>query len=355
MRNNSRAAALLAAAIMAVTAVSCSSKSNGTQTAEPADTTAAVAETTAETATEAETEDTTAPEEPEETEETTKKKDRKPVLMGAAVDEEETAAEETTVLTGDEATTNGKIIVTKDFDYIPGVRMGMTADEVTAILGDAELDYDLMGTKMLSYGETVLMFGSLQSFAEGISDAISDESLSEELEDAVESEVKAVEDAEEDAQTETTDSAETDDAASNSPIGLMMLQIEDNTLQGYNGLKIGSTKEEVLDSFCRDTEDNTPDDMKKDDTVLIYGRDAYDRLDQLEKEGEGENLEALSGDYRLAYETKTDGEDVIMYMDCTMSNDLFCIYTLMFSFDEDDTVKSVTIVRFDTDNASEIF
>lgn len=335
MISRNKSAAVVLSALMAFTAVSCGTKNNESTDA-PAATEAAVQETTAaETSTETtetSAETTAAPE--EETEETEKSKVFVP--LGGSKDEEDAETSAASGEMGDAETTNGKYIPDSSFAFVDGLKNGMTVAEAKAVLGEPEAESNEMGITTLMYGENFFIFGD---FTDTLTSLVTIDDEEDEDDD---------EDDEDEAQESENETAE--------PV-LMMMSLSDDSITGYGGLKVGSTKDEVTDAFCRDLEDNTPDELKEDNTTLLYGLDAIKALEELEGDDNVDIDELGSGDvnipegklYRLGMITDDDDDNMVAY--CEFSSDK--IYMLMFELDDEEKVSTIMTMLIDTSSFSE--
>ena len=289
--------------LTAVLAVMCLASCGKAQNSDTPVTTAETTVTTAAETTAAQAEDV------KETSETTSVETTVEVKTEA---ETTSAAEETTEAVTEEAAaeapssekTNGKPVVTKDMSIVEGIDMGMTVDEVKSVLGDPEVDESYDTIHMLTYGEDVFMFEEMNS---------------------------------------TYDDGEK---------RLMFVILSDDEMKIGNGPHIGATKEEVLDSFCRDLEDNTPEGLKEDNGKLIYGRDAFDILDKFEND-EINDRDKAEGEYRLAYEFADEEDKGIAYVDFGVHEKL-SFYMVMYALDENDVVSGITIMYSDSEEFDDL-
>ena len=205
---------------------------------------------------------------------------------------------------GDPSTTNGKYKPDKTFAFVEGIRMDMTADEVISVLGEPDKEESAFGMKYLYYGESTLIFGNYTEFMQAFLNG-------------------------EESQL---------DAAPVEEARLSIVQIGDNALPCYGGIGIGSTKEEVLDTFCHDLEDHTPEEMKEEHTRYIYGSEHVLNDDELDDVLEGD-LHSGSGEpFKLALEATEDGDHILGYYDMDMSGS---IYMLSFELDDDERVSTI--------------
>ena len=213
-----------------------------------------------------------------------------------AAPETEAAVTEAALAAGEK--TNGKAIVTMDTPIIEGVRIGMTPDELKTALGEPEENMEIEDMQYMSYGENVFMFSAEEGQDMGLNIVF---------------------------------------VNSTSPAKLA------------NGIEFGCSKQDVIDAFCCDTEDNTPDEMKDSGERLLYGRDAYDKIDALDKG----NLDDLKGIYDLGIVTTDEEMNGVEYLEF-ISDDKKAFYVVMFQFDDDDKLTEVSMVMTDDEDITDI-
>ncbi len=267
-------------ALAAVMAASCSKKPDVPATAE---TTAAV-QTEAAANIKAESEAESVAEAVEEAAET------------AAEEAAEAVAEAVeNALSGEK--TNGKPVITKDTEIFEGIKIGMKADELKAVLGEPENDIDIEDMYAVTYGENTFMFTGEEGQDKVLTMAYANGSFAGKL---------------------------------------------------TNGIEFSCSKQDVIDAFCCDLEDNTPDEVKEEGERLLYGRDAYEVLDKLDK---GEKLD-VKGEYNLGFES--DDMDGLAYMSMT-ADGKYMVYVVMYQFDSEGKLDSVSMMLTDDEEFTGLF
>ncbi len=213
-----------------------------------------------------------------------------------AAPETEAAVTEAALASGEK--TNGKAIVTMDTTIIEGVKIGMKPDELKDALGEPEEDMAIEDMHYMSYGENVFMFSREEGQDMALNIAVANSSCPAKL---------------------------------------------------ANGIEFGCSKQDVIDAFCCDTEDNTPDEMKDSGERLLYGRDAFDKIDALDKG----NLDDLKGIYDLGIVTTDEEMNGVEYLEF-ISDDKKAFYVVMFQFDDDDKLTEVSMVMTDDEDITDI-
>ena len=213
-----------------------------------------------------------------------------------AAPETEAAVTEAALAAGEK--TNGKAIVTMDTPIIEGIRIGMTPDELKTALGEPEENMEIEDMHYMSYGENVFMFSREDGQDMALNIAVANSSCPAKL---------------------------------------------------ANGIEFGCSKQDVIDAFCCDTEDNTPDEMKDSGEKLLYGRDAFDKIDALDKG----NLDDLKGIYDLGIVTTDNEMNGVEYLEF-ISDDKKAFYVVMFQFDDDDKLTEVSMVMTDDEDITDI-
>ena len=293
-----KTAAIVLSALMALALVSCGAKKETAQTESQPVQTEAPAETSVSTASDTVTET--------EAEETT----TAAVETESPQTQSETGNDAYGSIMGDPEKTNGKLIPDVTFAFIDGLRIGMTAEEAKASVGEPGKEESGNGVTILTYSDkTTLNFGDITGTMV---------SLLTPVEEKSEEPVPA----------------------------LMVVVAGDDTMPGFNGLKEGSTKDEVLDSFCRDFEDNTPDEIKKDGTTILYGVDDYLKMmSGLNETDEGKELDLPDGvSYRLGMVKEGSNPPSITYTEYRTDG----VYWLLFELDKNDKVSGITVMYLNT-------
>ncbi|MBQ5312411.1 MAG: hypothetical protein ILP19_10310 [Oscillospiraceae bacterium] len=221
---------------------------------------------------------------------------------GAAPAQAEQAAE---VQTGEK--TNGKEIITKDTMVVEGVKAGMTVDEVKAVLGDTENDMEIEDMHILTYGSED---GGCSFIFQKFETLYKDEEKR-----------------------------------------LAMISVEDNSVKLVNGITIGTSKDDVINAFCADLEDNTPVDMKQNGEKLIYGKESFDELDKLDRE---HKLNEAKGQYKFGFAMNEQETNGIAYADIDLQSDAQYSYFLMFTFDDENKTDSVMMMMAESNLIDEI-
>lgn len=203
-------------------------------------------------------------------------------------------------------TTNGKDVVTRDTMFVEGVKAGMTVDEVkSAIGGEPGMDMEVEGMHILNYGSDEE--GSSFIF-ESKPELFSDDNMR-----------------------------------------LTMASLQDDSVKWGLGLKKGCSKDDVINAFCCDLEDHTPDEIKADNERILYGIDGFNELDELDKAGK---LSEAKGDYRFGMLVEGDTKGII-YADMSLQ-DKTSTYFVMYMFNEEGNVDNIMMMYSDVNLLDEL-
>lgn len=200
----------------------------------------------------------------------------------------ETTAAETTAAESEVKPTNEKYIPEMDFAFVDGIKLGMSIDEVKAVLGAPDKEEDKGEVKVLTYGKNEFTFSNF---------------------------------------TDKKNKFSGEKAEGNKKNGLVVAQVNDDKLPCYNGMKVGMTRVEIIDGFCHDTYDNTPSEMRENGIKIIYGIKDFNALNEAGDKADDE--------YVFAYDSIGGEEDgcAFVYADYDFKN-TGLIYMLIFSYDE---------------------
>ena len=340
------------AVIAAVLLCSCGAKAPETaapdvQTDAPAAASEEVITTTAEETTAAET--TAAETTTEETtaEETTAAKEEATEAEGSSSDEaEEDNDDENTEKASDKSAYDYKSVIPdknrprpdKDLEVLKGMSFGTTIDEFKAAMGEPDKEEEESGVITLSYGKNQFSFGNLSD-------------MMKEMVSELTSSLNDDDTQEDDKQDDKQDNDAGDE------MRLIGFNIKDDSFNDklYGGVGIGSSRVDVLNTFCYDDDMDISDELKQEldsdgTSQILYGMD--EMMEFLEGQLSGTSEPDGNTLFKMRFGTEAAAYDeslkaTIGYMDCEYGSEAGFMFMLSYSYGEDDIISDITCMMMD--------
>lgn len=228
----------------------------------------------------------------------------------------------------------------KDLEVLKGMSFGTTIDEFKAAMGEPDKEEEESGVITLTYGKNQFSFGNLSDMMR--------EMLSE-----IRTNLN-------DNDADKDDGDKQDDKQDNDApdeMRLLGFNIMDDSFNDrlYGGVGVGSSRLDILNTFCYDDDMDIPDELKQrldsdGRSQILYGMD--DMMKYLEGQMSGDGERDENALFKMKFGTETAGYDsslkgTIGYMDCEYGSDAGFMFVLSYSYGEDEMISAVTCMMMD--------